>query len=205
MKIINKQILDSINNGSLINLNIGSGNDRINGYYNLDIIESPNVDIVADLNQKLSLIPDNSVLRVYSRASLEHIHNLTGLLKEISRICIDGADIFIAVPHFSNPYYYSDPTHVRFFGIYTFNYFAEEKNQIGRHVPRYEKDLNFKINEVTLDFYREKLADKIIGRFMKFFVNINLSSLEFYERRLCYIFPAWQICYRLTNIKTKST
>jgi hypothetical protein len=41
---------------------------------------------------------------------------------QIAKDLEQGELIEIIVPHFSNPHYYSDPTHVRFFGLYTMSY-----------------------------------------------------------------------------------
>ena len=66
---------------------------------------------------------------IYSRHPLEHVRNFLPLMAELHRVTRPGGRIEIIVPHFSNPYGYSDPTHVRHFGLYTFFYFADEEDQ----------------------------------------------------------------------------
>ena len=60
--------------------------------------------MVADLNLPLDEVPDNSVSRIYSNQTFEHVENLFGLLSEIHRITVKGGISEIIVPHFANPY-----------------------------------------------------------------------------------------------------
>lgn len=201
MKIINLKINDAISNKHLIKLNLGAGNDSVDGYYNVDLIELPGTDIMADLNKPLEILPDNSVESIVSRGSFEHIRNFVGLMVEIHRICVNNADIKTVVPHFSNPYYYSDPTHVQPFGLYTMHYFMDESLQRGRKVPSYYTSVRFKVEKIHIQFYREKLIDKFLEPIVSRLVNINIHTQDIYERRFCYLYPAWQIKYDMKVCK----
>jgi len=193
MKIINPKVNDDINSGSPIKLHIGSGNSNLDGYYNLDIADLPNVDIVADLNELLTEIPDNSVSAIYARHSLEHIRNIIGLIKEFHRICRHGAEIKIIVPHFSNPYYYSDPTHVQPFGLYTLHYFMDTEEQEGRKVPSYYTNARFSPGKCKIEFYKTSLLDKILVPIIRTLTNINYITQFSYERRWVWLWPASDI------------
>ena len=121
--------------GRPIRLNLGVGRRPRDGYYGLDWIEMPGVDLVADLNWPLSELPDNSVAAVYLPA-----HD--GARRWLSSPCSGdppgrgpGGAVDVVVPHFSNPYGFSDPTHVRFFGLYTFHYFVGRGRPAPRKVP----------------------------------------------------------------------
>ncbi|MBT7556620.1 methyltransferase type 11 [Candidatus Woesearchaeota archaeon] len=198
MEILNKDLRLLLEQGKKVKLHLGSGSSLKTGYYNLDIIRLQGVDIIADMNQPLDLIPDNSVSCVYTQHALEHIKNLQGLMQELSRICCSDAIITIVVPHFSNPYYYSDPTHIRPFGLYSMSYFVNEEDQLfKRKVPAYYTNTRFKLLDTRLFFYRTSLIDRILVPIIRFIVNLNNSTKEIYERRWPWLYPAWQIKYTL--------
>jgi len=198
MKIINEKLIEKFKSGEGIKLHLGSGPVVKEGFYNLDLFALDSVDIVADMNQPFELIPDNSVTCIYTSHALEHVKNLQGLMKEISRICISGSKIIIIVPHFSNPYYYSDPTHVRTFGLYSMSYFIDPKYQpFKRKVPSYYTSTEFKLIETQFYFYRTSLIDRILVPLVRYVANFNISTQEFFERRWSWLYPAWQIKYIL--------
>lgn len=204
MIILNKNLIIKFDQGEKVKLNLGSGANLKSGYFNVDIVELDGVDIIADLNHKLNLIPDNSVSHVYTQHALEHIENILGLMKELSRICCLDAVITIVVPHFSNPYYYSDPTHVRPFGLYSMSYFVDEKSQpFRRKVPSYYSNTRFELIDTKFYFYRTSLIDRILVPVLRLLVNMNSSTQEIYERRWSWLYPAWQIKYILRVIKSK--
>jgi ubiquinone/menaquinone biosynthesis C-methylase UbiE len=156
------------------------------------------VDIVADLNRPLSLLPDNCAEHVFSSHALEHVDDLFLLLAEIRRITRPGGLVEIIVPHFSNPYYYSDPTHRRFFGLYTLSYFVDMEKQPHRHkVPAFAGAARFVIESVTIAFYRFNLLDRLVVPFLRYFVNRSPAGQDFYELRLARRFPAAELRYRL--------
>lgn len=196
MKIINAQTRADIEQGKAIRLNLGSGPSRRPGLYSLDYLELEEVDIVADLNEPLDLLPDDCAEYVFSRHALEHIYNFLPLMRELHRITKPGGCIEIIVPHFSNPYFFSDPTHTRFFGLYTMYYFVDPSKQPGlRKVPAFYSDTRFSIESIEIEFYENGLFDRMIAPFLSRFVNHSISFQDFYERRLCHFFHAWQIKY----------
>src|SRR5580700_4689725 len=138
----------AIESGQGLRLNIGCGLRPRDGYFGVDQAPLPTVDILADLNQPLAELPDQCVVEIYSRHTLEHIHDLLPLMAELHRICRPDARLDIVVPHFSNPYFYSDPTHVRQFGLYTFYYFADEEDQPRRKVPGFYAPERFRVQSV---------------------------------------------------------
>jgi hypothetical protein len=54
------------------------------------------------------------------------VPDLPRLIEELGRVMAPGAALTIIVPHFSNPFYYSDPTHRTPFGLYTMAYFCDQ-------------------------------------------------------------------------------
>jgi len=137
MKILNPALQADLDAGIPVKLNLGGGLRPLHGHYLLDLVDLPGVDAQADLNQPLDKLPTGSVEAVHCRHLLEHIDNFLPLLEELHRVVRPGGEIDIRVPHFSNPYGYSDPTHVRFFGLYSFYYFADDRDQPRRKVPAF--------------------------------------------------------------------
>jgi hypothetical protein len=117
---------------------------------------------------------------------------------EIHRIVAPDGQIEIIVPHYSNPYYYSDPTHVRFFGLYTFNYFVNSDHQPHlRQVPDFYTDFRFRVLSIRIMFYRSGLIDRIFAPIIERLINRSFFLQDFYERRLTSWFHAWQLRYVL--------
>lgn len=183
-----------INNTKSIILELGCGsNKKIKESIGIDKIDFPCVDIVTDLENGLPFFPDNSIDKIYAKSFFEHIENFEKLMKDIVRVLKKGGECHLIVPHFSNPYYYSDYTHKRFFGLYTFYYFSDLKYQLKRKVPNFYTDIRIKIIAQRLifksPFKRRKLIKNLIGRF----INKNRKWQEFYEENLCFIFPCYEI------------
>ena len=178
-----------INSGEPVIIELGCGKKKKPGRIGVDKVDLSEVDIVADIEDGLSFLPDDSVDEIHCRSVLEHIENFENMIKEIVRVLKSDGRAHIFVPHFSNPYYYSDFTHVRFFGLYTFYYFVDAKYQLNRKVPHFYTDVRIRILSQRLKFRSSfKILNplkSLVGRF------INLHSLiqEYYEENLCYLFP----------------
>jgi len=202
MKIINPLVEKDIKEEKPININLGSGMSNKDGFYSLDQFNINDVDILANLNNPLELLPDNSVQKIFSHHVIEHIENFIPLMEELHRVVCNGGTIEIIVPHFSNTYGFSDPTHVRFFGLYTMYYFTPEELQPKtRKVPSFYTDFKFKIKSVHIEFYKDSILDKIIAFVFTPIVNKNTLFQLFYERRLSGLVHASQIRYKITPIK----
>jgi len=172
-----------------LSIELGCGQKRIEGRVTIDKIDQPHVDIVADIEDGLPFLPDNSVDEIHCRSVLEHINNFEDLLREIVRVLKKDGKAYVFVPHFSNPYYYSDYTHKRFFGLYSFYYFVEPQYQLKRKVPCFYTDIRINIISQKLVFRSPFFFSKIIKKLVGFIINTHRSVMEFYELHLCYIFP----------------
>jgi len=203
MRLVNPQIARDLEQGKPLRIDLGSGPKPRAGFYGLDQLEMEGVDIVADLNEPLDLLPDNCAEHVFSSHALEHVDKLLPLLGEIHRITRHNGYVEIIAPHFSNPYYYSDPTHVRFFGLYTMSYFVDIDKQPGAHkVPALRTAARFEMDAVSLSFYRFNLIDRIFVPFLRYFVNRTARSQNFYELRLSWLFPAAEVRYKMRVCKS---
>jgi SAM-dependent methyltransferase len=186
--------LDKLIHGSTpVIVELGCGKSKREGRIGIDLQDLPHVDIVADLECGLSFLPDNSVDEIYSRSLLEHIDNFENLMREIVRVLKKGGKNYLFVPHFSNPYYYSDYTHKKYFGLYTFYYFVDDKYHLSRKVPDFYTDIRIRIVSQKLIFCSPFKVRNLLKRFLGHIFNLNSPMQEFYEENLCYIFPCYGI------------
>ena len=199
MRPLLKIDLDKALSSKPVILELGCGRAKKPGAIGVDKIDLPGVDIVADIEEGLDFIPDNSIDEIYAFSCLEHIKNFEKLMSEIVRALREGGKITVYVPHFSSPYYYSDPTHIRYFGLYSFYYFVDHKYQLKRKVPDYYFDTKIRIISQKLVFDSPFLFRKIIKRSLGSILNLSRYLQEFYEENICYIFP----CYGIKVVFTK--
>jgi len=192
-------ITEKIRSNERIVIELGCGPNKVAGAIGVDKFQDENVDIVADIENGLPFLPDNSVDELFSRHVLEHIENLELLIKEIYRVLKPGGIHRVIVPHFSNPHFYSDYTHRRFFGLYTFDYFADEASKLKRKVPNFYNDMQFHITKRYLRFYSLRLLLNYKRRIFSMWFNRSSGAQERYEESWCYQFPCQEIHYEMTK------
>jgi len=191
------QIIGESPSGKILELGCGN-TKRIKDAIGIDSQNHDCVDIVGDVFEVLNEIPSASIDEIYSFHFLEHISDLSGLLEVVARVLKKGGRLEIVVPHFSNPYFYSDYTHRNFFGLYSMSYFSSEA-LFRRKVPTYGQQSQYDLVAVELvfkssvPFYFRHGLKKIVG----YLFNLNNYMREFYEENLCYIFPCYEIRYSL--------
>ena len=98
-----------------LRLNLGCGMNRLDGYVNVDSHGDP--DVRFDLEATPWPWADDSVSEVLLKHVLEHLGREASvyleIMKELYRVCHDGARIRIMVPHPRHDHFLNDPTHVR--------------------------------------------------------------------------------------------
>lgn len=101
----------------LLKLNLGCGMRKRDGYVNVDASPICRPDLVLDLETTPWPWPDGTVGEVVLTHVLEHLGQqpavYLGIMKELWRVCADGAHIHIEVPHPRSDEFLGDPTHVR--------------------------------------------------------------------------------------------
>ncbi|MEI7590394.1 MAG: methyltransferase domain-containing protein [Deltaproteobacteria bacterium] len=198
MSLIDKKnILPMVGSVSCIELELGCGNRKRNRQaIGIDLLDYPDVDIVGDIYEVLAAFPNQSVNAVYGYHFIEHVSDVPTLFSELARIVKPNGHVEFVAPHFSNPYFYSDPTHRSFFGLYTFCYFANE-SPFARRVPTYNFKPEFKIVKVNLIFKstRPFVVRYGIKRLIGSFFNSCNYLKELYEENFCYLFPCYEVRY----------
>lgn len=170
-------------------LNLWCGTDILPGYVNIDHVSLPGVDIVHDLENFPYPFEDNQFAEVKCFMVMEHIHNLTGMLGELIRICKPWAKIYINVPYFSSTNLRWDPTHVRWFNLNTFGWF---------HFNSLKNKSSLVVEKSKIHFFSNKWGfmksapHSIIIDWM-----INIFP-RIYERFFAYILPSSEIHFLLT-------
>lgn len=174
--------------GTILKLNMGSGQDPLPGYVNVDRNGTP--DVLWDLEQFPWPWDNNSVSEIIFNHVLEHLGERNeiylGIFKEIYRICRDGTQIRIAVPHPRHDNFIDDPTHVRAItpnslGLFSKTYNQEFKENKAANSPlAFYLDVDFELVKVTFNLeepwlsrYRSgEISDEELRQTMKQYNNV---------------------------------
>jgi len=194
--IIDKSdILGRVSSLDIIILELGCGPKKeYSDSIAIDLIDFPCVDIIGDILSVLRRFPDNSVDKIFSSHVFEHLEQLPEILIEIRRVLSSDGELDIKVPHFSNSFFYSDPTHKTFFGLYTFSYYFND-NLLGRGVPDYEKIPGMELRSIKLIFksYRPHYISHAIRKSVQWLVNLHPLLQEIYEESFVNFISCYEI------------
>jgi hypothetical protein len=168
-------------------LNLGCGRVHRPDAVNVDAVPSVGADIVHDLNLTPWPFPDGWFKEVHANDVIEHLHDTVTTMKEIHRVCENGAVVRLTVPHFSSVGAFVDPTHRRFFAAGTFDYFKE-----GHHLNYYGGG-TYEVRNLQIVFWHTPL-NKVVWRLAN-------RYREAYERRWAWLFPARFLYVELGVIK----
>jgi hypothetical protein len=155
-----------------LKLNLGCGQNPLDGYLNVDKYGS--ADLKCDLEVFPWPWPDNSVAEVQLIHVLEHLGAETGtfigIMKELYRVCEDGALIHIAVPHPRHDNFISDPTHVRPIVPMTMQLFSKRNNLMWQEIKAANSPLalyhevDFEVIDTTFVLDEPYVSDLKAGR-----------------------------------------
>ena len=167
-------------------LNLGCGQRYYEHAVNVDVpASSVEADVWHDLNQFPWPFAGNSFEEVLANDIMEHLRDLHSTMQEIHRICCPGARVRIATPHFSSANAYTDPTHLHYFSLFSFDYLT------GEHA--FYQGSGFRTVRRELVFH-PTLVNKLVWRLAK-------RNPAEYERRWAWIFPAWFLSIELEVVK----
>ena len=114
-------------------LNLGCGFAHYNDFINVDSWAGCEPDVVCDLENEIWPFEDSSVEYVLFDHSLEHMGETTKqflhVMKELYRVCTNGAIVEVNVPHPQSQLFTNDPTHVRPIYPETLGMFSKEINE----------------------------------------------------------------------------
>ncbi|MCP9885136.1 glycosyltransferase [Synechococcus sp. ATX 2A4] len=108
---------------SVMQIDLGCGIHKPEGYLGVDRYPAAGVDRVADLNQRFPFA-SNSVDRVRAHDVIEHLTDRIHTMNEIWRICKPGGIVDILVPSTDGRGAFQDPTHVSFWNLNSFLYYS---------------------------------------------------------------------------------
>jgi len=94
-----------------IKLNLGCKTDIRHGWINIDI-KNYGQNMIYDLDRVPYPFKDNSVDVVLMQDIIEHLKNPELVLREVYRICKDGAVVIIRTPHPKSPNMKKDKSHI---------------------------------------------------------------------------------------------
>jgi ubiquinone/menaquinone biosynthesis C-methylase UbiE len=203
-KVIDKHgLLNRLITTKPLVLELGCGPRKRNpAAIGIDLINYSGVDFVGDVFEVLEKFPVSCVDSVFANHFVEHVSDINKLMLAVARVLKVDGSVELVAPHFSNPYFYSDPTHKSFFGLYTFCYLSVGAS-FSRKVPSYQQESLFKLESVDLIFKSSRPF--FIRYFLKSLVGKIFNSSNFlkelYEENFCYIFPCYEIRYILSRIE----
>lgn len=191
-----------------LKLDLGCSKHKLKGYIGLDILRADYVDVVCDA-RKLPFA-DNCVSEVYSRYALEHIPDNLAVISELFRVCKHNAVIKLILPHFSNPAWSDDLTHVYKYSTRTFEHYDHDMHELTGH-PNYLPDVNIKVESAQLGWWPPQIIERkstlkrmILGT-ANWFINTIANAHPFLcERIWCsWVGGFYDISYIIRVIKSK--
>lgn len=149
-------------------INLGAGNDKIEGFVSVDYDEKSNPDYCLNIEKDRLPFEDNTVEVVVAHHILEHLGDgYFHALQELYRVCKHGAIIDIRVPHPRHDAFLADPTHRRPITPVGLQLFSKKFNQYCKEIKASSSllgeyfDVDFEIvewNYIPEEKYREKLG-----------------------------------------------
>ena len=185
-------------------LNMGYGHNKMAGYLNVDLSPACDPDVVCDLEVLPWPWADDSVDAVRFNHSLEHLGQLSrvflGMMQELYRVCQDGAEIEINVPHPRHDNFISDPTHVRIITPGTLRLFDRAACDEWKRIGAANSPLAHYLNvDFRLVRWNSVLADPYAAQFTK--GELSEETIDVIGRELNNIF----VEYRIVMVARKSS
>ena len=165
------------------------GKDKYATAVGIDKNPASDADVHCDLDRFPYPFVDNEFDTVICINAIEHLKDITGVMKELHRICRPGAQIFISAAHFSDAGSYIDPTHLHHLSARSFDYFIEGTNLFNEY--GFYSNCRFKLLDRKLSLHR------FFG-FLEGFVNRHIAL---YEEVLCYVIRGKGIYLELEVVK----
>ncbi|MCB1152436.1 MAG: class I SAM-dependent methyltransferase [Deltaproteobacteria bacterium] len=190
-------------------LDLGCGPRKTPGFFGVDHAPFEGVDLVHDLRQTPWPLDESSFDEVVASHIIEHLDDVPAFLREIHRVCRDGAVVRIITPHYSNRSSYLDPTHRHAFSARFLELladapewrpsgsFAIARSYLFEHHHTFHTlipDAPFDLRSVDLSF----------ARFFRYLGIDRFANwkIDFYEFYLAWMLPARDITAELVVRKS---
>lgn len=166
--------------------NLGCGNNKLEGFINVDREEFYKPDLIVDFEKFPWTIESNSAQIIVLNHVLEHLSDLLSVMKELYRISLPNAEIHITVPHPLSYDFIVDPTHVTRITPETLNMFSKKfcdyiiENKFSNSTFAYTCDVDFEIQSVDYIF-DQQTKDFLISKNLLSSNNQDLDGL-FYDK-----------------------
>ena len=165
-------------------LDLGCGDNKVEGAIGFDNIALPEVDIVHDLLHFPYPIKANSFDTIYLRHVIEHfnIDKINNIMNECYRILTKDGQLYINVPHVFSIAAFTDPTHKQFF-TFGSGYFWGKKYQKSYYneIDSSWELVNVKCSRITwFDWkhYQFKRLDKFLSSLTRKRINRALRKVN---------------------------
>jgi SAM-dependent methyltransferase len=167
-------------------INLGCGDKRVPGFLGVDRYAAGAVEILCDVERSLPF-RDASIDEIHLDNLIEHVLDITALMRELVRVAKSGARITIVTPHFSSLASWMDPTHLHHLSYFSMNHYEHE--YLRASLPG-----RVEVTRRRLSFGGGVLG--VLGRLAFTF------APELYERKLAFVFRASTLRFELAVSKS---
>ena len=172
-----------------INIDLGCGLRKKEGFIGLDTTKLEGVDIVWDIHNGLPF-EDNTIDKIYSNFLFEHISTTIFLFQEVYRVCKKDAIVEFRVPYYQSVTQFKDPTHKAIIPPEMMRYFSSDK----WYGSDYKIDTNFQMKGIK---YQYLLPFNLFMKPWVFFLWPVTYPITLFARRFL-----WNVVHSIT-IKLK--
>jgi SAM-dependent methyltransferase len=135
-------------------LNLGCCDAILDGYVNVDMVEVPGVQQLADLRATWPW-PDSSVDFIRAHDIIEHLPDKIFTMNEMWRVLKEGGQAEIVVPTTDGPGAFQDPTHVSFWHRRSFLYYEAGNPYRERFARAYGIAARFRVARERIDMTQD--------------------------------------------------
>lgn len=169
-------------------LDLGCGNDKMEGAYGVDWDSTSDADLQWNLNELPYPLPPDHFEFIRMQDVIEHLDDIPRIMAEVYRLCRPGAEVLIRTPHYTSMYAYADPTHRHYYSLFSMDYFIP-----GCAFYRPSWGSRFELVERTVDVGK---IHRLLG--MKWLAE---NQPEKYEKYLAHLCPILNLHFRLRAVK----
>jgi SAM-dependent methyltransferase len=174
-------------------LELGCGQQKPEGFFGVDKIDTEATDKVMDLDDANWDLPSDYFSTIRAINLFEHLENPVDFMEEVFRVAAPGAKIVIQAPHRSSQNW-TDPTHKRLCGINTMkNYFCDS----GQY--SFYSDCQLTESKTRITFHKGRKL-MIINPLVEYLVNYNGLTQWAYEKTfVSRLLPAKNVVFELRS------